>query len=103
MQLALQPAMQVPSSSSKRAGDMPEVDAAILRYWDLHPHAVDSIAGITQWWLHRPAQDEAVVEQALNRLVAAGLATAITLVEGSLVFRRANVVEERSPTRGNPS
>lgn len=46
----------------------------ILRYWELHPGASDTLLGITEWWLLKQRVEVAAndVQKALDQLVAQG-------------------------------
>jgi hypothetical protein len=61
---------------------------AILDYLRAHPKARDTAAGIHQWWL--PDCDAAAqlddVEEALERLAAAGRIRSQTLPGGAVVY-----------------
>jgi hypothetical protein len=61
---------------------------AILAYLRAHPQAKDTAAGIVQWWLPpvvRAAQPREV-QEALERLAAAGLIRAKNLPGGAVVY-----------------
>lgn len=61
---------------------------AILAYLRAHPQAKDTAAGIVQWWLPTgaAAAQLSVVQEALERLAAAGLIRAKTLPGGAVVY-----------------
>ena len=60
----------------------------ICSYLAAHPGAADSVAGIHRWWLPRKfaEQRSTMVEQALDRLVAAGLVRVRYLPDGASVY-----------------
>ena len=55
------------------ASDDPrDLEAALARYCEEHPHAADTIDGVRRWWLADPAIPIADVEAALEALVKRG-------------------------------
>lgn len=60
----------------------------ILRYFDAHPHAADSVPGIAKWWLSRRAYEKSVglVQEAVDGLVAKGLVTRRELSDGTQIY-----------------
>jgi Fe2+ or Zn2+ uptake regulation protein len=68
------------------------VRAAILDYLEHHGDAADTREGITDWWLpvQQRAMDRAVIERALETLVADGLLEVARLVDGTILYRRAS-------------
>ena len=52
-----------------------EVEEAILGYLDEHPHAMDSIEGIAEWWVSRARirRDVTLVLKVLDQLTASGV------------------------------
>jgi Fe2+ or Zn2+ uptake regulation protein len=52
-----------------------QVANAILRYLEEAPHAMDTVEGVTEWWLmrQRVRDDVESVERALDALVARGV------------------------------
>ena len=72
------------------------VAAEICSYVAAHPEAADSVAGIHRWWLQPKfsAEHASVVEQALGRLVAAGVVRECFLPDGTSVYGSA----ERDPS-----
>lgn len=68
------------------------VRMAILDYLERHGNAADTREGIIDWWLpvEQRAVDRAIVEQALEMLVADGRLALSRLVDGTLLYRRAS-------------
>lgn len=64
----------------------------IAAYMALHPSAADSEEGIAQWWLPSSgtATPVAVVRDALELLVARGLAVRTALPDGRAIYRGAD-------------
>lgn len=63
------------------------VAAEILRYCNMHPHARDSLEGITWWVAHQCFHDaKGVVPRAVELLIDRGELTRHTLPDGSQVF-----------------
>ena len=64
-----------------------KVAAEILRYCNTHPHARDSIEGIT-WWVAHQCFDDAknLVPRAVEHLMERGELERHKLPDGSLVF-----------------
>jgi len=66
--------------------------ADVIRcYSDAHPGAADSADGIQRWWLMPLLHDEppALVERALERLVAEGAMRRAVLEDGRVIYRTA--------------
>ena len=60
---------------------------AILDYLRAHPNARDTAAGIHQWWLPEDVAAQLEdVEEALERLAAAGQVRARTVPGGAVVY-----------------
>lgn len=66
------------------------VRRVILEYLRDHANAADTREGITEWWLpiEQRAVDRAVVEQALEALVAEGQVEVAQLVDGTVLYRK---------------
>ena len=66
------------------------VRRAILEYLGDHANAADTREGITDWWLpaEQRAVDRAVVEHALEALVAEGQVEVARLVDGTVLYRK---------------
>ena len=69
-------------ANGPREANVARVRSAILGYLDRHANAADTREGIIDWWLpiEQRALDRAVIEQALELLVAEGLLTGTRLV-----------------------
>jgi Fe2+ or Zn2+ uptake regulation protein len=80
------------TSVQNHEADVTRVRAAILDYLEHHGNAADTREGITDWWLpvEQRAVDRAVVERALETLVADGLLDVARLVDGTVLYRRAS-------------
>lgn len=72
----------------------------IAEYLALHPAAADSARGIQRWWLRGAEVALAVVEQALEQLVAAGAVTKTILPDGNAVYSSNN--HRKSGGHGQP-
>jgi Fe2+ or Zn2+ uptake regulation protein len=74
-----------------REANVARVRNAILAYLEQHANAADTREGIIDWWLpvEQRAVDRAVVERALEMLVAEGLLVGTRLVDGTVLYRRA--------------
>lgn len=69
--------------------DVGRIVTEIMRYLDAHPHAADTVEGITRWWL-APALGALsidVLEQALAVLVERGRVERAPLGDGRFVYR----------------
>jgi hypothetical protein len=74
----------------------PEEDPAqviahtIQRYVEVNPDAADSAEGIRRWWLPPGLAEEspATVEEALDRLVAAGVISRRPLPDGRVLYAK---------------
>lgn len=74
-----------------REANVARVRSAIVAYLERHANAADTREGIIDWWLpieHRTF-DRAVIERALEMLVAEGLLVGTRLVDGTVLYRRA--------------
>jgi hypothetical protein len=60
---------------------VPTVQRALRRYWQRHPHAADTSAGIAKWWLEPPAR-EADVLAALMDLQLEGSVSPLVAGDG---------------------
>ena len=69
--------------------DVGRVVAAILRYLNVHPHAADTVEGITRWWLtpELGALPIETLEHALAVLIARGRVERAPLGDGRFVYR----------------
>lgn len=65
-----------------------EVESAVLAYLDRHPHAADTLDGITDWWLPRQRYITARnrIEAVLSRLVEAGVLRLRRLPNGAVLY-----------------
>jgi hypothetical protein len=79
-----------PGSAPRAPGDPVErIAETILQYLGSRPNAVDTVEGVTDWWIPRQRYQEALadVQVALDRLVAEGLIEAATGHDGRVVYR----------------
>jgi Fe2+ or Zn2+ uptake regulation protein len=74
-----------------REANVASVRSAILAYLERHANAADTREGIADWWLpiEQRTIDRAVIERALEMLVAEGLLTGTRLVDGTVLYGRA--------------
>ena len=65
-----------------------EIQAILLGYLEQHPNALDTAAGIQQWWLLRRVGQYSVdcVQRALDQLVAAGFVQTVVLDDGQSAY-----------------
>jgi hypothetical protein len=70
----------------------------IERYVKEHPRAADTPAGIRTWWIERRGRpvSSAVVQQALDLLVAQGRLARTVLADGTVIYGRAPPTTRRS-------
>jgi phosphatidylserine/phosphatidylglycerophosphate/cardiolipin synthase-like enzyme len=88
-------------ASPSRNGNVEASAEAIRRYLQAHPHASDTVDGVLRWWL---APQEFTlpterVREALERLVAEGIAVRRTLPDGTVIYAAA----QRRPPGGTVS
>ncbi len=65
-----------------------EVERSVLDYLDSHPHAADTLDGITRWWLPRQRYTTAHkrIEAVLVRLVDQGVLQLRRLPNGTAMY-----------------
>ncbi len=65
-----------------------EIQAILLGYLEDHPEALDTAAGIQQWWLLRRVSQYSVdrVQRALDQLVETGFIQAVALDDGRSAY-----------------
>jgi hypothetical protein len=68
--------------------DGAEVAAAVLGYLASHPHAADTLHGITAWWLPRQRYEVECerIERVLEHLVESGALRHEQLPDGALLY-----------------
>lgn len=68
--------------------DGAEVATAVLGYLASHPHAADTLRGITAWWLPRQRYqvERERIERVLEQLVAGGALRHERLPDGALLY-----------------
>lgn len=66
-----------------------EIADTILRYLSTRPHAMDTVEGVTDWWIPRQRYEEALanVQEALDALVGQGRLVASVGRDGQAVYR----------------
>ena len=62
------------------------LEAQVLAYLAEHPHAMDSLAGIAEWWVHRQRIRVEVdaLSRAVRRLVERGALQEVAVADGPL-------------------
>ena len=74
------------------------VAALVLAYVAGHPHAADSLDGVTRWWLGDDGRFGAdAVERGLERLVEAGHLRRERLADGRCLYAAARSVSPPGP------
>jgi len=70
--------------------ELADLRDVILNYLQRNPSAADSLEGVMNWWLPQAYEngDAARIEQALEQLVAEGLVKKISLLDGTVLYRR---------------
>jgi Fe2+ or Zn2+ uptake regulation protein len=65
-----------------------EIQTILLGYLEDHPKALDTAAGIQQWWLLRRISQYSVdrVQRALDQLVETGFIQAVVLGDGQSAY-----------------
>ena len=83
--------MPTDRANAPREADVARVRSAILAYLERHANAADTREGIIDWWLpiEQRVMDRAVIERALELLVAEGVLVGARLVDGTVLYRRA--------------
>ena len=68
-----------------------EISEEILRYFDEHPNACDSVEAIQQWWLLRRVYRYSLekIRKALDQLIEAHLVERRCIGDGHEVYARA--------------
>jgi hypothetical protein len=74
--------MTVPSGAEVRPG----LAAAVLRYLEEHPHAVDTARGIATYWLHGIPCEMDEVEFTLDTLTARGTVERTATADGTRLY-----------------
>ena len=59
----------------------------LTAYWLRHPHASDTLEGISRWWLSASPFPEPVVHQALAWLIESGVVAMQLAVDGRIRYR----------------
>ncbi|MGE3510836.1 MAG: hypothetical protein AB7N65_18335 [Vicinamibacterales bacterium] len=73
---------------------------AITTYLRAHPQAADGVEGIRQWWLPPTlaVRSAALVEEALERLIARGVVVRQRMPDGTVLYRRAEAARTDGQT-----
>ncbi len=73
----------------------------ITEYLAGHPHAADTLGGITRWWLARQRYEQAVdlVQKALDYLVIQGVVNTTAMPGGSVVYSRWSRLADREESQ----
>jgi hypothetical protein len=86
----------VPGARMNPSDPIDAAALAVLAYLDRHRHAADSVAGVARWWMGDDSRFTLVqVQQALDRLVAAGRVRREPLGDGTWLYAGAT-----APSRG---
>ena len=61
---------------------------SIVHYLHSHPHAADTLEGITQWWLteSEPGVTPPMIQEALDKLIAGGKISCDVLGGGTMLY-----------------
>ena len=80
------------------ASSADDIDAAVLAYLAEHPHAMDTLEGIAEFWIERQRIrfDVARISRALMRLVDRGVLERVGVGEGAL-YRLGRALTNASP------
>ena len=83
-----------------------QVAGEVRRYLQAHPYASDTLLGVTKFWLNRELREPttAIVERALESLLAEGEIERHQLPGGTQIYRRAIKPDahDASPLRRSP-
>jgi Fe2+ or Zn2+ uptake regulation protein len=65
-----------------------EIQAILLGYLEDHPNALNTTAGVQQWWLLRRVSQYSIdrVQRALDHLVKTGFIQAVVLDDGQSAY-----------------
>lgn len=76
-----------------------EIEGAVLDYLHTHPHAADTLDGITRWWLPQQRYVNALsrIETVLHRLVDQGNLQLRRLPDGTVLYSLDNPRPPSSP------
>lgn len=77
------------------------IRVAVLAYLGRHPNAADSLVGVCRWWLSEEGlgEEEMLVEDVLDELVAGGLLRRVSLRDGTQVYAAPVDAAGRRPAR----
>jgi Fe2+ or Zn2+ uptake regulation protein len=65
----------------------------IIRYFESHPDAEDSLEGIASWWLlDDPRKSVKTVARAIQRLTSEGVLEGVAQPDGATIYRRRRAV-----------
>jgi len=83
--------------------DVEATAEAIRRYLQEHTNASDTVDGVLRWWLgrHEFAMPGDHVKEALERLIAEGVVTRWTLLDGTVIYAAAQRPFRGQGRRGN--
>lgn len=76
--------------------DITKLREAILNYLQHNPNAVDSLEGITNWWLPQAYKKEGVsrIEKILEQLIEEGSVKKASLIDGTIVYMKGKSVDQ---------
>ena len=77
---------------SNSESDMAYLRGEIIDYLRKNPNAGDSLEGVMNWWLSQRDKkpDVAEIEQVLEQLIAEGSVRKVSLVGGTILYRKDN-------------
>ena len=80
--------MSVEPQQASQNGTESEIQVAVLDYLHAHPHAADTLEGITRWWLPQQRYVNALsrIETVLQRLVVQGDLQLRRLPDGTALY-----------------
>jgi hypothetical protein len=66
------------------------IEHQVRAYFDLHPHAADTIVGIRSWWLRDTCPDCSLwqLQEVLQRMLASGELVCTTNLSGETIYSR---------------
>ena len=74
----------------KSESDTTNLQREIVGYLQKNPNAGDSLEGVMNWWLSQRNKkpDVAEIEQVLEQLIAEGSVRKVSLVGGTILYRK---------------